>query len=112
METMIYLDTHVVAWLYAGKRDKLSETAFSLICENDLLISPIVRLELQYLHEIGRTKAVPQDVLSELEQAIGLELCQRPFTAIIHKAESFTWTRDPFDRIIVISVSPMIAEAC
>ena len=101
METMIYLDTHVVAWLYAGESARLSQTAIRQICDNDLLVSPMVRLELRYLYEIGKTKTTPQEVISELEQQIGLELCQHPFAAIIHKAESLTWTRDPFDRIIV-----------
>ncbi|WP_230458629.1 PIN domain-containing protein [Microcystis aeruginosa] len=51
---MIYLDTHIVVWLYAGLTAKLSDCAKHLINENELYISPIVRLELQYLYEIGR----------------------------------------------------------
>ncbi|MCB8766407.1 hypothetical protein [Planktothrix agardhii] len=40
---MIYLDTHVVVWLYAGLTDKLSNLAKSLINTHDLYISPMVR---------------------------------------------------------------------
>ena len=45
----IYLDTHVVVWLYAGETSKLSQAAEELINTNDLLISPIVLLEMNYL---------------------------------------------------------------
>lgn len=52
---MIYLDTHVLVWLYAGRPDLLPAGARALIDANALLVSPIVALELQYLHETGRT---------------------------------------------------------
>ena len=98
---MIYLDTHVVAWLFAGETGRLSQKAVELIRDNDLLISPMVSLELQYLHEIGRTRVPGRDVVSTLQQDIGLRICDHPFAAIVNRAESLAWTRDPFDRIIV-----------
>ena len=52
---MIHLDTHVVVWLYAGRTDLLSAAAVEAIEEHSMAISPIVLLELEYLHEIGRT---------------------------------------------------------
>ena len=39
---MIYLDTHVVVWLYAGRTDLFPPLAKSQIDGNDLLISPLV----------------------------------------------------------------------
>ncbi len=48
---MIYLDTHIVVWLFAGQIEKLSSRANVLLNENEILISPIIRLELQYLLE-------------------------------------------------------------
>jgi PIN domain nuclease of toxin-antitoxin system len=51
---MIYLGTHVVVWFYAGDKNKLTQSGIDLINANDLLISPIVQLELQYLLEIKR----------------------------------------------------------
>lgn len=53
---MIYLDTHVVVWLYCGLTDKLSDLAKSLIDDHEVYVSAIVRLELQYLYEIKRIK--------------------------------------------------------
>lgn len=99
---MIYLDTHVVAWLYAyggkGVPEKVSQR---IEAEFDLRISPMVRLELQYLYEIGRTHAPPMPVLDALHTMIGLKICPASFPAIVLGAERQHWTRDPFDRIIV-----------
>ncbi len=52
---MIYLDTHVVVWLYAGLTARLRPAARDLLNTSDLAISPMVFLELQYLYETGRT---------------------------------------------------------
>lgn len=101
MAAVVYLDTHVVAWLFAGSTDLMSGKARQLIRTHDLVISPMVRLELQYLYEIGRAKAGAEAVIGDLRRSIGLSYCARPFTQIIETAERFSWTRDPFDRIIV-----------
>lgn len=98
---MIYLDTHVVVWLYAGDPARLSEPAKELINDNETAISPIVRLELQYLYEIQRITVNAEGIVSDLSERIGLKICDKPFNAIISGAFGFPWTRDPFDRIIV-----------
>jgi PIN domain nuclease of toxin-antitoxin system len=98
---VIYLDTHVVVWLYAGETELLSETAAEYIENNDLLISPIVYLELKFLYEISRIKVVPAEVLENLSASIGLSICDKSFPQIISESISLEWTRDPFDRIIV-----------
>lgn len=98
---MIYLDTHVVVWLYSGLTDKLSSTAVELLNEHDIRISPIVRLELHYLHEIQRLSAEADKIIADLSSRIGLQLCDKPFNRIIGQALTLGWTRDSFDRIIV-----------
>ncbi len=105
MASVIYLDTHVVSWLYAGRKDLLPDRVRETIQECDILISPMVRLELQYLYEIGRTKASATKVVQDLSGAIGLKLCSLPFTKVIERAERQSWTRDPFDRVIVAQAS-------
>lgn len=101
MAAVAYLDTHVVAWLFAGDAGLLTERARTIVRENALLISPCVRLELQYLYEIGRTRAPARTVARALADSIGLGLCDLPFGRVIEAAERQSWTRDPFDRIIV-----------
>jgi PIN domain nuclease of toxin-antitoxin system len=98
---MTYLDTHVVAWLYAGEFDKLSKAAAKGIRGDAPSISPIVLLELQYLYDIGRAKAPAPRVLEALDRDIGLSVCSLPFAAVVEQALHQTWVRDPFDRLIV-----------
>jgi PIN domain nuclease of toxin-antitoxin system len=98
---VIYLDTHVVVWLFAGRKDLLSETAVQLINENDLYVSPMVILEIHLLKEIGRLTVAGDEVSNDLSQRIGLRICDAPFLQIAQAASTQVWTRDPFDRVIV-----------
>lgn len=98
---MIYLDTHVIVWLYAGLVDRFSPTARQLINDNELRISPIVRLELQYLAEIQRLATGADLIVADLSQRVGLTRCDRPFDKVVGHSMTLTWTRDPFDRLIV-----------
>ena len=98
---MIYIDTHVVLWLYQRRGEGLSEKArHSIEYEPEILISPMVLLELDYLHEIGRTALGSTPVFDYLHQKLDLQLCQKSFADVIRTASQLSWTRDPFDRII------------
>ena len=98
---LIHLDTHIVCWLYEARLDLLSDIARAAIERGRLLVSPIVDLELQYLREIGRISKGPGAILSALAAEIGLAVDQPPLTAIVGPARELSWTRDPFDRLIV-----------
>jgi PIN domain nuclease of toxin-antitoxin system len=97
---LIYLDTHVVVWLYSGLTDKLTDIAKTLINDNEVYVSAIVRLELQYLYEIKRITDEPDVIISNLSEQIGLKICNKNFNDIISISLTITWTRDPFDRLI------------
>jgi PIN domain nuclease of toxin-antitoxin system len=101
MEQVTYLDTHTAAWLYGGEINKLSAKAINLIENSQTLISPIVMLELEYLFEIRRLNASGKQVVERLIQLVDLQLCDLPFLSVMEYAMQQTWTRDPFDRIIV-----------
>ena len=98
---MIYLDTHIVAWLYAGLLEKFSQPIKTLLNENEILISPIVRLELQYLYEIDRVKDPTNVIVQDLTDRIGLRVSEVDFNTVVNQALAVNWTRDPFDRVIV-----------
>jgi PIN domain nuclease of toxin-antitoxin system len=98
---VIHVDTHVVAWLYEGRTDLIPETVTRLIEEDELVVSPMVELELEYLYEIGRVQVGSRDVIDDLRARIGLPASLASFTSIVEHARGISWTRDPFDRIIV-----------
>ena len=102
---MIYLDTHIVVWLYAGLLEKFSQSIKTILNENEILISPIVRLELEYLYEIERVKEPAHVIVADLADRIGLHVCDKDFNAIVSQAIKLTWTRDPFDRLIVANAA-------
>lgn len=96
-----YLDTHIAVWLHDGLIDRLSDEAKRQIEDNDLLVSPVVLVEMQYLFERKRVGVKPLAMYHYLHGTFGLTLCSFPFPAIAMEAVSCTWTRDPFDRMIV-----------
>jgi PIN domain nuclease of toxin-antitoxin system len=100
---VIYLDTHVLLWLYEGVVNTFPAKAKCYLEENQLYISPIVELELQYLFEIQRIKQTSQVIVTDLAHTIGLKICAEPLQKIVHSAMQLQWTRDPFDRLIVAS---------
>ena len=98
---MIYLDTHVVAWLYSGETRLLSPRARTFIEKSPLLVSPMVVLELELLKEIGRLTVGAHVIIEDLRVRIGIEVCDFSFPKVVASARGLTWTRDPFDRVIV-----------
>jgi PIN domain nuclease of toxin-antitoxin system len=97
-----YLDTNVAIWLRRGDKHGLPKRAQQAIeADDELLISPMVLLEFQLLHEIGRLKKTAEEVADELSALIGVRVCTYPFGLVTKYALREKWTRDPFDRIIV-----------
>jgi PIN domain nuclease of toxin-antitoxin system len=96
-----YLDTQLVVWLGEARLDRLTPLAEAALEDGELAISPMVLLELEYLYELHRIVRPPLALAQQLGNQIGLEIKDVGFAAIIGTAISETWTRDPFDRIIV-----------
>ncbi|MBI1356200.1 MAG: PIN domain-containing protein [Acidobacteria bacterium] len=95
-----YLDTHAAVWLRRGP-DWLSERAAEVVETHDLLVSPMVLFELQYLHELGRVRDAPEELLAFLRTSMGVSVCDLPWETVVQAAAQEQWTRDPFDRLIV-----------
>ncbi len=96
-----YLDTNAVLRLAAGDLNKISKDAQSAMERYDLLISPMVLVELQYAFEIKRIKVAADMIFAQLQRTIDLQLCTLPFDRIAKASWLESWTRDAFDRIIV-----------
>lgn len=96
-----YLDTQAAVWLAAANTGKLTRKALAYIEKAEVRISPMVVLEIGYLQEIGRVVLKPQEIAYKLSTELGVTVCNYPFPIIAEVAISETWTRDPFDRLIV-----------
>ncbi len=101
---MTYLDTHTLIWLYEDP-DLLPLRARALIDTEDLWLSPMVALELQYLHETGRILVEPGLFLENGYTNLGITLDGPGAGPAILWSRNLTWTRDPFDRIITAQAS-------
>ena len=58
-------------------------------------------LEIDLLREIGRVYQSGEEMVRDLRGRIGLELSDTPLVEVVSAASAQSWTKDPFDRIIV-----------
>ena len=96
-----YLDTNVVVWLAQGDLARIPLTAQNILDQADLLISPMVLVELEYLYEVNRIRLSSRDVLRKVSHEAGIRVCDLAFPRVADVVIDEKWTRDPFDRIIV-----------
>ncbi len=96
-----YLDTHVALYLHDGLTEELSSRAIREIEANDLLVSPMVFLEFDYMFRRKRIANDARSILAILTAAFGVSLCPLRFENVVLEAVGIDWTNDPFDRIIV-----------
>jgi PIN domain nuclease of toxin-antitoxin system len=75
----------------------------------ELLLSPMAALEIEYLAEIGRITVDSRTIIGFLGESIGLRLEERHLARAQLAARDVKWTRDPFDRIIVAHAETMRA---
>jgi PIN domain nuclease of toxin-antitoxin system len=102
VQTLIsYLDTNIAIFLHSGNVARLTPRATEQIESADLLVSAMVMLELEMLYEKGTIKYSASQILSDLNQQIGLSVCQFPMAVVMNSALRVKWTREPGDRIIV-----------
>lgn len=96
-----YLDTHVVVRLCENNLARLSERALGAVNDHDLLISPVVLIELNFLLQIKQIVRAPLDLAKQLRMQLGAQICNHSFADLAETALFETWTRDPFDLLIV-----------
>ena len=106
---IIRIDTHVAVWLFTGEIERFTPDGIALLDSERLVVSPMVQLELTYLHEIGRLTVGGADIIGDLQSRIGLGLSDQSFLSVTQTAAQLTWTRDPFDRLIVADA---LAASC
>jgi PIN domain nuclease of toxin-antitoxin system len=93
---MILLDTHALIWLDQGHKRVRPLAKES----RQLYVSPATILELQMLVEIGRLKhgaAAFERLVADDRWLID----EPPALGWLQEAADLSWTRDPFDRLIM-----------
>jgi PIN domain nuclease of toxin-antitoxin system len=100
-QVISYLDTNIVVFLHSGNAARLSRRAIEQIESTDLLVSAMVMLELEMLYEKGTINYTASQILSDLNQQIGVSVCQLPMAVVMNSALQIKWTREPGDRVIV-----------
>jgi PIN domain nuclease of toxin-antitoxin system len=96
----MFLDTHAALFLHAGETGLFTETGRHLLEAEDLFLSPMAFLEMEYLYEIGRIRIGAKKIIEDLEADIGLRIMDKRWMDVTRAALDLTWTRDPFDRMI------------
>ena len=108
---MVFLDTHVAVWLYA-EAGRIPQAVQRTLDNSELYVSPMVRLELSFLSEIGRIRVPASAVLGALAADLGLRIEEAGWVRAAEVADHLSWTRDPFDRLIVAHAICYGAELC
>ena len=108
---VVFLDTHVAVWLFA-EADRITPPVRRLLDGAELYISPMARLELVVLHEIGRVRDPESAVLGALRRDLGLEVEESGWARASVIADHLSWIRDPFDRLITAHAMAFGAILC
>ena len=97
---LTHLDTHAAAWVAVGERHRFTAATRHHLSRQPCAISPMARLELTYLHEIGRLTFDGDEICRRLAERLGIPIDHTAFDAVITQALPLAWTRDPSDQII------------
>jgi PIN domain nuclease of toxin-antitoxin system len=97
---MIFLDTHALVFLAADQK-RIPQGVWRFLDADDLVCSPMARLELDFLYEIGRIQEDPRAIMALLAQDHGVLVETEGWGRSPEIAATLGWTRDPFDRLIV-----------
>lgn len=106
MSEQLHLDTHVIVWLAAGETRRFHQSLLERMEHADLVVSPLVRLELDLLHERGRIASHASDLIDKVTAEIGLREDRTSLARIVMAAITprKAWHNgDPYDRLILAS---------
>jgi PIN domain nuclease of toxin-antitoxin system len=96
-----FLDTHAAIFLWEGRGELFGSGSRELLERAVLLASPMVRLEMGFLREVGKLRVEPDQILGALTADYGVTVTADPMDRLVPLAMPLSWTRDPFDRLLV-----------
>lgn len=95
----LILDTHFLLWVTTAAA-RLEEFPW-LGAYEPWGISPVSLLEVQFLGEAGRLRVDSERFVAAVKQDPRFVLDDPPLLALVEQALPLSWTRDPFDRLLV-----------
>lgn len=95
----VLLDTHFLIWLVLGLK-RLAEFPW-VERHRPWGISPVSFLEIQFLAESGRLSVRNPEFTRAVMDDPRFTVDDIPLATLIRHALGLTWTRDPFDRMLV-----------
>ena len=96
---MIFLDTHSAVFLFENTK-RIPRKAWKLLENDQVVLSPMARLELEWLHETQRIRHEPATIFDYLARDFGVVIETEGWARAAEIAQVLNWTRDPFDRLI------------
>lgn len=106
----VLLDTHFLLWTVLGS-DRLEEFPW-LDDYRPWGISPVSFLEIQFLAEVGRLEVLHPEFSNAVAADPRFVIDEVPLVALVEKALPMSWTRDPFDRLLVAHSEARRAPLC
>ena len=104
MSEQLHLDTHVVIWLAAGEINRVPAALLERMEPADLVLSPIVRLELDLLHERKKIATAASDIIDKVAVEVGVREDTTSLARVVMAAVTpkRSWHNgDPYDRLIL-----------
>jgi PIN domain nuclease of toxin-antitoxin system len=93
------LDTHFIVWIVSNSK-RLKAHPW-LQDHEPWGVSPVSLLEIQLLAEIGKLHIDNPRFTTQLMSDPRFQVDDVPLTSLIQRSLEISWTRDPFDRLIV-----------
>lgn len=106
----VLLDTHFLIWLVLGLK-RPAEFPW-LDRHRPWGISPISFLEIEFLAETGRLSVSNPEFTRAVMEDPRFTVDDIPLATLIRHALGLTWTRDPFDRMLVAHSLARRAPLC
>ncbi|MBL7684981.1 MAG: hypothetical protein JNK65_02970 [Deltaproteobacteria bacterium] len=93
------IDTHILIWILS-KLKRLASLSY-LKGVSYCLLSPVSILELKFLEECGRLSLDLKKIMKLLKQDEFFQMDDLSFEDLCLQALDVSWTRDPFDWLLV-----------
>ncbi|KAA3610716.1 MAG: PIN domain-containing protein [Calditrichaeota bacterium] len=101
----LFLDTHVIIWLYQRNKKPFSKNALKLLDLAELYFPSISFLEISFLNQLGKINFTAIEAQSDLTSNVNIVFARTDTFDLSKEASTMVWTRDPFDRLITAEAS-------